>query len=106
MSKELHGALIQLDFKLLLEMLDFKGGDIRRVYTDDGYFNPTHCNILIEHPDLPVVPPAEMARPITPSYTKYFGEDGGLIRVERTDPPKRSVPPILNPVTGKMIRKK
>ncbi len=88
MSKELHGAVIQLDHKLLLEMLDFKGGEIRRIYTDDAYFIPNHCNILIEHPDLPVVPPAEMARPITPAYTKYFGENGGLISIERTNPPK------------------
>ncbi len=91
MSKELHGAVIQLDFKLLLEMLDFKGGDIRRVYTDDVYFHPSFCNVLIEHPDLPVVPLDETAPPITPSYTKYFGDNGGLIRVERTDPPK-SIP--------------
>ena len=89
MSKELHGAVIRLDLKLLLEMLDFKGGDIRRVYTDDGYIHSNFCSILIEHPDLPVVPLGQMAVPITPSYTKYFGDNGGLIRIERTDPPKK-----------------
>ncbi len=89
MSKDIHGAVIQLDLKLLLEMLDFKGGEIHRIYTDDAYFVPHHCNILIEHPDLPVVPRAEMASLIMPSYTKYFGDNGGLIRIERTDPSKK-----------------
>ena len=103
MSKELHGAIITLDFNLLLEMLDFKGGHIHRISTDIGL---PYCKVLIEHPDLPQLELNAEASIICPSYTKYFGEDGGLIRVERKDPPKRSVPPILNPVTGKMIWKK
>ena len=88
MSKELHGAMIKINLDVLLEMLDFKGGRIHKIYTDDECFDPDYFNVLIEHPDLPVVSAAEKAPPITPLYTKYFGDNGGLIKIERSDPPK------------------
>ncbi len=40
MMKERHGAIVYIDTKYLLELLDMKGGTIHKVYQPEGYMFP------------------------------------------------------------------
>jgi len=84
-----NAAIIELNMKLLLDMLDFKGGIIHRVYTPDDLINPSYFNVVIEHPDLPEVEDGERLPVVTPTMQSFYGEDGSLLKIERIDPPKR-----------------
>jgi hypothetical protein len=89
--KERHGAVIRLDLTLLKAMLDFKGAVIHRVYMDDDYLEPRYCNILMEHPDLPVINDGERASVITPIYMRTYGKNCQLVGVDRIEPKKEKV---------------
>ncbi len=82
-----NGAKIVIPAKLLLEWLQFGDGVLHSIKLNDDYLPALDIALVIEHPDLPSVPPNEMLRTVTPQYTSHYGE-GNLIGIERTDPPK------------------
>lgn len=84
-----HGAKIRIDKKLLAEILDFEGATIHKVFEPDEYLNPTYFYVIVEHPDLPAVPQNETLPVVTPIMQSYYDEDGGLLKIERIDPPKK-----------------
>jgi len=88
--RKVHGARIELDFKILLKILDFEGGTIHRVYTPDEYLYPDKALVIIEHPDLPEIPINEVAQTIRPIYQSTYGDNGCLLRAERIEPAKVS----------------
>jgi len=85
---EKHGALVRLDFSLLLKILDFDGGIIHRVYTPEEYLIADYCNVVLEHPDLPSVDTRFPLLCVRPIYMVHFAEGGGVIKIERAVPPK------------------
>ncbi len=86
-----HAAIIEIDSRLLTEILDFKGGIIHRVYTKDEYIAPQPTfYMVIEHPDLPEVPDNEMLPQMTPVLQSSYSKEGLLIKIERVDPPKQN----------------
>jgi len=85
-----HAAIISISNQFLLNMLDFKGGIIHRVFMDDEFLAPTSFNMVVEHPDLDEIPDHERLPYITPIMESNFGEDGSLLSVHRTNPPHLS----------------
>jgi len=86
-----NAAILRIDSKLLTGILDFKGGIIHRIYTKDEWIAPQpNFYVVIEHPDLPEVPQAEMLREITPIMQCHYGEDNSLIGTKRTYPSKKT----------------
>jgi len=83
-----HVAIVTISNELLLNMLDFKGGIVHRVFMDDDFLEPTSFNVVIEHPDLPEVPINERLPHIKPIMQYHYGQDSTLLKVERIDPPK------------------
>lgn len=81
-----HGAIIEIDFKLLAEFLHFKGGIIHRVYTPENYMFPDKCCVIIEHPDLPEVPLGEELSTITPILESTYDKYGNLVSIKRIYP--------------------
>ncbi len=84
-NTERRGACIRLTEELLLEMLDFKGGHIVNIRLGDRI---GEVDLYLLHHDLPVLSTGAMYETVQPIYTSTYGEDGGLIELERTDPPK------------------
>ena len=87
-----HEAIIQISKGLLAKMLDFEGATIHEVYEPDEYFvngAPYFC-VVMEHPDFPGVSIDEAMPVVKIAFQAHYGEDGSLLRVERTDPPKVS----------------
>ena len=78
-----HAARIPIDSRLLLKILDFEGGFVWNTEVKDG-----RLYLTVEHPDLPEVREYEQLPEITPAYTTTYGDDGSLLKIERTDPPK------------------
>ncbi len=74
---------ITISEELLLQMLDFKGGQILDSRKD---WPSGSVDFVIAHPDMPETPDNERARDVNPVYTQT--DLGGIIRVERTEPPK------------------
>lgn len=86
-----HAAIIQMNLKSLLHMLDFEGGTISIVYMPDYPQKPECCNIVIEHPDLPEVVDNTKLSVIQPTFRMELGDNGVIIKVERIDPPKQTL---------------
>lgn len=86
MSK--HGAVIKFNSDTFLKMLDFEGGVIHSIKLEEPYLPPEYIEILLEHPDLPEVKVGALVEGIKPIYQSTYGDNGGLIRVERTYPEK------------------
>jgi len=86
--EEKHAAIIRIDKKVLLKVLDFEGGEIHRVYEAEQYFKPDYICIVLEHPDLPAVREGEWMVEITPIMQVRYGEDGSLLGIERESPEK------------------
>ena len=81
---ERHAGYIPMSSKLLMEILDFKGGIIWGAnLTDFGVLE-----ILIEHPDLPLVKETEALQRIVLIHKATYAKNGVITRLERTDPPK------------------
>ena len=84
-DEERHVARIITSGKLLLKILDFEGGIIWDIKPANEFGDVA---ILVEHPDLPLTKVYEQIPEVRPIYEATYGEDGTLIKVERTDPPK------------------
>ena len=63
-----HRAIVDIDKKLLLNLLGFQGGKVIMARSDFELFDPDKIEIIIEHPDLPDVKPGSMYQHITPIY--------------------------------------
>jgi hypothetical protein len=89
--KERHGAIVYIDTKYLLELLDMKGGTIHKVYQPEGYMfpDPDYFAVLVEHPDLPVVPHGESAQVIRPELTITYDESGYPVKTVWSYPPHK-----------------
>jgi len=87
--KKIHGAIIQLDTKFLLEkVLDFKGAILHDIYLDRELFSPSVIQIKLEHPDLPEV---EEHMPLSKIYLIFeatYGKNGVITSIKRIDPPR------------------
>jgi hypothetical protein len=66
-------------------MLDFEGGVIWQVGIDD--FGTVE--LLLEHPDLPKVKIGSPIERVLVSYTTTYGDNGIILHIERTSPPKK-----------------
>lgn len=82
-----NGARIQINCHTLLKMLDFEGGTIHSTELNYKY---GQLSLFIEHPDLPELVKEYAVPEVTPIYTAQYGEDGSIISIQRTDPPKLS----------------
>lgn len=78
-------AIIVLDEKDLLELLDFEGGKIHNIRRPVDEWNPGTFEILLEHPDLDEVEDGFVLRRIIIVY--HCGMRGSY----RVEPPKRRV---------------
>lgn len=87
---ERYVAIIEVDAKILLKMLDFEGGIIHRVFQPDEVWKPGTISLVLEHPDLDKVEDGYTLRRKIPIYKATYGEGGSLLKVERIDPPKKS----------------
>ena len=81
-----HAAKVGISTKLLLDLLDFQGGRIHRVYTPDDYLDPDTFFAVIEHPDLPEVEIGTQLPEVLVSLHTTYGENG-VVKIERVDPP-------------------
>ena len=88
----LNGALIRIDQKMLLKMLDFEGGEIRGVRLQSEYLVSPDIEVALIHPDLPEIRAGQIAITICPTFTRTYAEHGGLVKVERTHPAKKWCP--------------
>jgi len=86
---ETNAAIIKIDAKTLLKILDFEGGTIHRAYMPKELWQPKEVWITLEHPDLPEVSRGDILIRIVPIYATTYGDNGGIIKVERVDPPKK-----------------
>ena len=83
-----HGAIIKVDKELIAEILDFEGAIIHMVYEPDAFIEPTYFCVVVEHPDLPLVPQNETLPEIAPIMKSWYGKNGSLLKIARIDPPK------------------
>ena len=83
---EKHIGMITISEELLLKLLDFDGGAIRNVRLG---WTVGEVELLIEHPDMPIIGQGMTPLPITPLYSRTYGDNGCLIRIERSSPPKQ-----------------
>ena len=83
-----HAAKVKIKKSLLLQMLDFNGGNLRRVVDEYNILEPDCIVLVIEHPALPAVDEAEELPCVQPVYQTYWAKQGGIIKVERIEPPK------------------
>lgn len=76
-----HAAIVRITEKLLLAFLQFQEGRIlnARVSPDTS----GAIEIVLEHPELPVVEDGHPYEVVCPSYTSHFGENGQLLSIER-----------------------
>ncbi len=81
-----HAATIEISKDILLSILDFSGGEIHDIYVPKEVWHPDIIRIVIEHPDLPEVSPAEELPIVVPTYQQVYKRQ--LVVVERTNPPK------------------
>jgi hypothetical protein len=88
--KARHICKIEITPELLLEILDFKGGTIWGIKLDEDYTPPRYIKIALEHPDLPEVKESDFISNITPIMQITYGDNGVPLRIERTDPPKKT----------------
>ena len=84
--RERRIARIKTSGKLLLKMLDMEGGVIWNIKSADEFGD---IEMLIEHPDLPLVKVADPMPEMQIMYQIHYGENGSLLSVERIDPPKK-----------------
>ncbi len=79
-----NAAIVLVDAKEILHMLDFEGGKIHSIrFSSSDYWRPDIIEILIEHPDLNEVYDGCQLTRITPEY-RYTGTV-----VERVKPRKK-----------------
>ncbi len=74
---------ITISEKLLLQMLDFEGGEIldsRKEWVSGG------VEFVIAHPDMPSVLDNERAKDVCPTYSQT--DHGGVITIKRESPSK------------------
>jgi len=88
---ERHGAIIKVDIKTLLKMLGFKDGIIHNIKINDEIWQPGILEMVLEHPDLPLVRDGDYLQKITPVYLMRQGENGVIIEIQRTHPQKQEV---------------
>lgn len=86
-----HAAIVEIGVKQLLEMIDFRGGIIHKVYMEDQFLHPDYIRVVLEHPDLEPVPENQMLPTITPVMQIHYAKDGGIIKVERIEPAKKVI---------------
>ena len=80
-----RAARIQITEQCLLTWFQFPEGRIWAMQWDEDY---RRFECVIEHPDLPEVEQGKAIQVVLPAYTSHFGDDGNLVAIERTDPPK------------------
>lgn len=86
MQEERHIAKIKTSGKLLMKMLDLEGGVIWYIRPAEWFGD---IEMLVEHPDLPLVKVAEAVPVVDIAFQLTYGEDGSVISIERVDPPKK-----------------
>ena len=74
---------IMISEELLLRMLDFRDGEI--VDTRKEWVSGS-IDFVIRHPDMPETTPNERVKDVSPTYTQT--DHGGVITIQRTNPPK------------------
>ena len=72
MSEIEHAAIVEISSKLLLDILDFGGGTVIDVRKPHEVWKPDYIEIVIEHPDMPKVKPAEKLQRIVPMYRQVY----------------------------------
>lgn len=85
---ERHVAKIITSGKHLLKILDFEGGIIWDIKPANEFGDVV---LTIEHPDLPLVAIAQPFPEVRVMYTATYGEGNTLLKVERSDPPKKEM---------------
>ena len=78
-----NAAIIEINSQILLDMLDFKDGQIHDIRMPKDIWKPNFVEIVIEHPDLPEVRPQDHLLRIEPMYRQvYEKQQAVMIRVE------------------------
>ena len=81
-----YAAIVTIDKKVLLDYLQFEGGEIHDIRLDKDSWSPNIIEIVIEHPDLDKVEEGFQLRKITPAYRRW--ERGRYTKLLRVDPPR------------------
>jgi len=89
MEKKLHKGIVCISSELLLNLLDFQGGAITNISPSRFIgVGIDEINLVIEHPDMPEVKEDGTIEQVCPMLTVHYGDNEGIIRLERTHPPK------------------
>lgn len=76
-------AIIDISAKVLLEILDFEGGEVVGIRFPVEYYKGQIIELVLEHPDLPEVREGDQLTHIIPAYK------GTQRERKRVDPPKK-----------------
>ena len=82
--KTRYAAIITISKKVLLDFLQFEGGEIHDIRLNKEQWMPEEIEIVIEHPDLDKVEEGYALRRITPAYR--FWTRGRYMKLLRVDP--------------------
>ena len=88
-KRKRYAGKIELDTKLLLDILDLKDGEIHSIQLDD-YLPHKTLTMIIEHPDMPLVKESEPLRNIYLTHQITYGDNGVPTKLERIEPPKKT----------------
>lgn len=83
-------AIIEISSKILLDFLDFKGGEICDIRMPLHTWKANFVEIVVSHPDLPPIKPGEALCTVIPLYQQT--DDGKHIVVSRIKPEKGGKP--------------
>ena len=78
-------AIVPVTSKLLCDILDFKGGQIRQARVNDF---GNEVELVIEHPDMPIMFEGNALMKITPLLQVTYGDNGVPTRISRIEPRK------------------
>lgn len=78
-----NSAIIDISAKVLLEILDFEGGEVVGISFPNEYYKGQIIELVLEHPDLPEVRAGSVLQHIIPAYTATHRE------WKRVNPPKK-----------------
>ena len=85
-SKTRHVAIVCINTNLLLDMLQFKGGVVHDVRFNPDYWKPGQIELVLEHPDLPIVEDGSPLIHVDPIYEVKVNKHNRIVDMTRLEP--------------------
>ena len=82
MAEVKHRAILQITPELLLELLQFKDGEIIDARVNN-WDRSGYIELIIEHIELPEVKEGDCLTKISPSYTTTYSSTGAILDIKR-----------------------